>query len=454
MTLFVITAQDPNSNREIKLDYNTSDSSLRDSEGNRIGFSGQRTFKDAVVFDKENPVGKSRSLKTLKIQLGLSCNYECTYCSQRFVPRAAETNPDDIKDFLDNIEKNLQLGDGTNVKVELWGGEPFVYWKTMKPLVEQLHEKYPKMTFSTITNGSLLTDDKVDWMYEMGFSFGMSHDGHAMKYRGPDPLDDPETRRVILRAYKMFRPEYRMSFNAMMHGENTAREPIINFFKDFTGDESVIIGEGGLVDAYDDDAAAISLITKKQQFEFRKTALKEFMGVPLFNWDNSKKVDKFIETIKGGKPFRAIAQKCGMDTTDNLAIDMKGNVLTCQNVSTVSKNPAGTSHLAGNIEDMESVRVSAATHLSKRKECPTCPVVHVCQGSCMFLQGDLWKVSCDNAYSDAIGPWAYAIYKLTGFIPVWIEHESLPDYRKDIFGSMVEHKETKKKPFPIPVVTA
>ena len=452
MALFVIKAQDPNNNREIQLNYDTGDSSLTDETGKKIGFFKQRDYVDAVVFDKDTPVGKSEKPKILKIQLGLSCNYECSYCSQRFVPRAGETNPDDISDFLNNIEKNLNLGTGLNLKIELWGGEPFVYWKTMKPLVEKLHEKYPEARFSTITNGSLLTDDKIDWMYTMGFGFAISHDGPAMKYRGPDPFDDPETRRVILRAYKMFKPEGRISFNSMMHGENTAREPIIQFFKDFTGDENVNIGEGGLVDAYDDDAAAISLITKKQQFDFRRTAVQEFLTVPLFNWNNSDKVQKFLETISSGKPYSAITQKCGMDNPDNLAVDMKGNVLTCQNVSIVSKNPAGTSHLAGNIADIKNVKVAAATHLNNRKECPTCPVVHVCQGSCMFLQGDLWKVSCDNAYSDAIGPFAYGIYKLTGFIPVWIEHESLPDYRKDVFGSMVEHKETKKKPFPIPVV--
>lgn len=444
MAEFVITAESPETGGQITLHYDTGNSSLRYVDGSSVLEVQAQSFKDAEVFDFPNPVGKSSAVKTLKIQLGLSCNYECTYCSQRFVPKADETNQSDVPDFLANIEANLQLGDGTGVKVEFWGGEPFVYWKTMKHLAEALHAKYPQMSFSTITNGSLLTDDKVDWLYDMGFGFAISHDGPDMQYRGPDPLQDPEVARVILRAYKRFAPEGRISFNAMMHAKSIERAPIIQFFKDFTGDDRVNIGEGSVVDAYDEGGAEISLNTKAEQFAFRRKAFEEFMSVDLSNWSNASKADNFIETLKKAKPYTAIAQKCGMDKRDKLAIDLKGNVLTCQNVSPVSGNPHGKPHLAGTIADMGAVKIQAATHLSKRKECPTCPVVHLCMGACMFLDGKLWETSCNNSYTDNIGPFAYAIYKLTNHIPVWIEHMDLPDSRKDVFGSVVVHKEDRK----------
>ena len=41
--------------------------------------------KNYVGFNSENPIGKSKSIRQLKIQLGLSCNYSCDYCSQKFV---------------------------------------------------------------------------------------------------------------------------------------------------------------------------------------------------------------------------------------------------------------------------------------------------------------------------------------------------------------------------------
>ena len=74
----------------------------------------------------------------------------------------------------------------------------------------------------------------------------------------------------------------------------------------------------------------------------------------------------------------------------------------------------------------------------------------------MFLEGPLWDVSCDNAYSDALPIFTAGIEFLTGLIPVHIEGELRPD-RKDIFGlseQPVVSQDSKSKPFPIPVVSA
>ena len=54
-----------------------------------------------VPFDRDRPLTKSRAIQLLKIQMGLSCNYSCDYCSQKFVERAAETSKKDIDLFLE-----------------------------------------------------------------------------------------------------------------------------------------------------------------------------------------------------------------------------------------------------------------------------------------------------------------------------------------------------------------
>jgi len=71
----------------------------------------------------------------------------------------------------------------------------------------------------------------------------------------------------------------------------------------------------------------------------------------------------------------------------------------------------------------------------------------------MYLEGDNWEASCANSYSDAIALFALSFEKMTGFIPVLIENTHLPDVRRDIFGTVLEHKEEGKKPFPIKVIT-
>ena len=83
--------------KEIVLDYDNDTSELRFDNGDIV--VPQSEYRDWKPFYKMDE-GK-RQLKTIKIQLGLKCNYSCEYCSQRFVPR----NPDDTYAHQDESEK-------------------------------------------------------------------------------------------------------------------------------------------------------------------------------------------------------------------------------------------------------------------------------------------------------------------------------------------------------------
>jgi len=144
-----------------------------------------------------------------------------------------------------------------------------------------------------------------------------------------------------------------------------------------------------------------------------------------------------------------------MDDEKTLAIDMRGNVMTCQNVSALETSKNGESHLGGHINDIENVAIKTSTHWSNRKDCASCPVLHLCKGACMFLDKKFWDISCANAYSDNVALWALAFTQITGgYIPTLIKGEGLPLERQDIWGTIYEHKEDPvKKPFPIKIVS-
>ena len=52
----------------------------------------------------------------------------------------------------------------------------------------------------------------------------------------------------------------------------------------------------------------------------------------------------------------------------------------------------------------------------------------------MFLQDDLFAVSCESAYTENIVNFAIGFETVTGYIPVQITQEGLPGNRSDIFG--------------------
>jgi len=417
--------------------------------------------KEYVAFDKDHPLKKSKLITHLKIQMGLSCNYSCDYCSQKFVERAPETSKKDIDAFLKKLEV-LEFDETRGLKIEFWGGEPFVYWKTMKPLAVALRDKFKswkvKPHFSVITNGSILSDEIIDWLMMMDFSVGISHDGPGQSVRGPDPFEDEEHKERVLGFYRMMkRLKKGISFNAMMNSKNRSRKEVYDWFVKFTGDPNVILGEGGIVDAYDEDGITNSLQTKKEHFEYRRQAFKDiyvtngrigFSGI-------MNKVDQFIASVLRHDDAKYVGQKCGMDDEHTMAIDLRGNVLTCQNVSAVETSKNGESHKGGTLDDYDNVALRTSTHWSNRKECSSCPVLHLCRGACMFLDKKFWDISCANAYSDNVALFATAFRAITGgYIPTLIKNDALPLERQDIFGTVFEHKEEPvKKIIPIKVVS-
>jgi uncharacterized protein len=441
--------------------YDNEANSLSDENGVEIAYPKEQrvtTDKIAAVFSPENPLIKSENVSVLKIQLGLSCNYTCDYCSQRFVERPLETSKKDIEAFMTKLSA-LKFNEKNGLKIELWGGEPLVYWKTIKPLVEALNQHFShwqqKPRFSMITNGSLLTREICHWLYINNFGVAISHDGPGQHVRGPDPLDDPEKKQIILDFYKKMKPHGRISFNAMLNKQNPSRKAIYDFFVALTGDENVVLGEGGLIDAYDDGGMANLLATKDEHFAFRKLAFNDIFstGGEIGFQGILEKISSFSMSVLNHVPASSVGQKCSMDNPHVLATDLRGNVVTCQNTSVEQVSHNGESHKCGTIDNIKDVRVKTSTHWRNRPNCSGCPVLHICQGSCMYLEGDNWHASCANAYTDAVVIFALAFEKMTGFVPRFIDAEGLPDERKDIWGDMLTHVETpKRKTIPIKVV--
>ena len=179
----------------------------------------------AHAVSPDNPGIKSRDIRVLKIQMGLKCNYACTYCNQASQPHEVQGGIGDVQNFLRRLPTWFDGGadgEGTGVRIEFWGGEPLVYWKVFRVLAGALRSAYPKARFNIITNGALIDDDKIELLDTLGFSVGISHDGPAMRYRGPDPLDDPQKRAAIRKLYDRLRPWGRIGFNAVLHKHNTS----------------------------------------------------------------------------------------------------------------------------------------------------------------------------------------------------------------------------------------
>jgi uncharacterized protein len=432
MAVFALRCFDPSDKTNKVVYYDNSNNLITDGH-DTAPHTDQPVLTPHRV-SRETPAGKAALPRVLKIQMGLSCNYSCEYCVQRFVPHADETSAVMVPAFVEALRSwfNPPNG-GEGRRIEFWGGEPLVYLKTMRPLAEKLRAAYPNIRFSTITNGSLLTREIVDWFYDMGFSLAISHDGPGQAVRGIDPLTRPATRDAWLYAYQRLSP-YRISFNTMMNRENRSRWAAAQFFRELTGNPGVVVGEGSIVDAYDEGGVSMSLrpedfkvYANQAWAEIRQTDVAANFGII------PSRVNEWLNAFNTMQRAETLGQKCGMDRMDSVAVDLRGNVVTCQNVSASATAPNGESHKIGHMSSMEDVKLNTATHWSFRDKCSKCPVLQVCKGSCMFLEGELFEVSCNNAYFDHVPMFAEALLQRTGLVLREIVGD-LPAERRDPFG--------------------
>ena len=375
----------------------------------------------AEAVSPANPGRKSRDIRVLKIQMGLKCNYACTYCNQASQPHEIQGDMGDVQSFLRRLPTWFdggKTGDGSGVRIEFWGGEPLVYWKTFRVLAGALRSAYPKARFNVITNGALIDDDKIEFLDKLGFGVGISHDGPAMRYRGPDPLDDPDQRAAIRKLYDRLRPWGRIGFNCVLHKHNTSLAAVRRHIAERLGVpvDDIPLSTEEILLPYDQGGIALSPQTESEHRAYREVVFWEAVrGESMPVSTLRSKIDEFFRSIAQARPASTLGQKCGMDRPTDLAVDLKGNALTCQNTS------AATKHRIGSIEAFEDIRLTTAHHWSTRAECRSCPVLQLCQGACLFLEDGLWRQACDNSFTHNLAVLAASLYWLTRLVLVEID---------------------------------
>ncbi len=85
----------------VKFFYNPHTSELLDEDGDAAIEPKRKIFERAKIVSPDRPGRKSSAPSTLKIQLGLRCNYSCSYCSQSSeIESATVTKTADADEFL------------------------------------------------------------------------------------------------------------------------------------------------------------------------------------------------------------------------------------------------------------------------------------------------------------------------------------------------------------------
>ncbi len=380
-------------------------------------------LEPAFAVSPLNPGLKMPDPAVIKIQVGLGCNMSCEYCSQREIRpgrAAVDESLRKAREFMVGVDKWYRggaQGDGEGTRVELWGGETLIYWDAVSELAREFRSRYPKVLLHFFTNGSMLTPEIIDAVDQLGIHVTISHDGpFSARTRGRDVLADPRTLAQIRELFRRLNSRSRITFNATITRESPnlleihryiAERLEVPFEAVRVSHEIGIPYSSESVKLFGD--ASLDIRTRL----VRNAVADGVHGLLACSlWEPIQEVRELLANPVHRDVF---GQRCGMDRADRLAVDLDGNVLTCQITS------AESGHRIGAVDRLEEARLTTSRHWSLRDECVSCPVLMTCRGGCMFMTEKTWSESCDQLFDWHLGYLAAALFQQTGMILERIE---------------------------------
>lgn len=350
----------------------------------------------------------TNTLKELRIQVGLNCNFHCKYCNQRFEQQKDKNKsfvklPDSVRvrNFIKLLkEKNIQPQ-----KIVFWGGEPFVYFKLLKILVPALKELYPTTVMSTISNGSLINKEIIDFLLENRIALTISHDAFGFNaYRDDkDPLDNPEIVKEILRykheverigkykelSKKRVFPKIWFGINVVITPANADVSKIDEYFKKKLG-ESVHWHFESVVKLDCDSKNIIKAFTDEQKKLVLTGLFEKGIKSPKDTYDLYRdQVSGMLMALINKINANNVQYPCDVTNNNVLATTIDGDILACHGASK-------TDFTVGYLKDFGKVKNTKCIPWSDREDCYKCPYVAFCRGACSIMSNEDVKISCEN----------------------------------------------------------
>ena len=396
-------------NNEQKVWVYDNDSNLfYDENGNELlSQFEQKPYTEIKPFTRQhNPYRKKRKGVMIEILLGLACNFDCKYCSQRLIrDKAHNAKPSDVEPFI-NMLLDAQV---EPYQFQLWGGEPLVYWKTIEVLVPELRKYWPNASIYFPTNGSLLTKEKIDFIKKYDIQFSISHDGCFDNNRDYDILNDDRVMEAIKYARQTLR-NGQLSFGATLQKEALVPQKVIKFFRDKV-DSKINVGVHNVVrchnsaDYLERECANIS---QDKLDEFTESIFRMLNDPNPDPYEHSYKNlrDRLVNTWINKRPKSAIGAECGQPLEDSFCVDMLGNLFQCHSYN--------VEHPQGHISKLDEYEPVGYSHWSNRQKCVDCLVIHSCRGGCPSSDDLAKDLSCPNLYAQHYGVFKGAVANLFG----------------------------------------
>ncbi len=387
----------------IKEDVSTAIKEIK--EGRRSGYLQPIDIKYMFFYDSNEKTIEEikHNIKSLGLEVTTHCNFRCKYCiySENYCNfRSHEDQNMDWTTAQNAIMLFMQHSSKAERKnIGFWGGEPLLNFKLIQDVVHYVQEKYPNenIIYSLTTNGSLFTDENIDFFLKHKFNLLVS-------LNGPQHIHD----------------KYRVDINknGTFHRVIQGLTKIINVSKAYYDDHidfNCILTPGSDFDEVahffsqnrlfeNRDHISISMIDDYQTTFFDKHGY--YLPEQLFFLNKiyyksavngSLEKETFIKMLKQQNMlniFRRCRHKleerifpngCCIPLQKRIHVDVNGNIHTCERVPLY--NPLGNVNEKG-IDYNLIVKFIEEYTQNSLKHCKYCWALRMCQACYKFFMKD------------------------------------------------------------------
>lgn len=337
-------------------------------------------------------------VQNLVIFVGSKCNYNCKYCPEiKFRNQSHDANPNDVERFKKLVSKNLDMS-----KIRLLafsGGEPLVYWKTIRELITFFNENCPNLVnFRFITNGALLTGEIVQECIEKGIRVVVSDDGGDNRYR------KQRTEQQRIDSYTKYNRYADRLQNDFVIRYQLGRHHLdaIKMYQYFKRNIPNIkcIADQGVIEAVmpDNDASEtmiqINTLTNDQLKLLSDSRYQLLLQRKPELQNTTRRLNAFIKQLKTGT-YYAQPYRCHMMYMQEMYLDLAGNILKCMWIPTKD-------NVAGHLSNIKDAKFYGYKSWTSRDNCWKCPLVAMCESVCPLATNATVNSSCKLMYADML----------------------------------------------------
>ena len=371
---------------------------------NEIVEGSQDEVLSPISFNRRERIRSLPNLQVFTLGLTTKCNLRCTYCCYSGNYRNTRSHGNISMKFKD-VDKVLNFininASQRPVIISFYGGESLLEIDILKEFVRKAQLRWEEdVKFEISTNGTLLTDENIEYFVNHGFSLFISLDGSASIHDRQRIYSNGkgsfEAIRMSLKSFSDNYPDfYKNNVHLMMTVIDVSEMPYIA--KEWHEDEllnsktpirissvapnySLGVEKENVDDCLSKYMSILKYYEKHPQYEllrvFFERFLAEWINRPIINLDINEN-----------------APTCVPNNT-KLYIDVEGKIGICEKIPDIYR--IGSLSTGLDFQAINNIADKTATIIKSR--CGKCPVARLCDicPNVIDLSDDEMNVYCHN----------------------------------------------------------